>query len=196
MFDGPSNSSPAKMQAYYGDSSHRDRINIGWILAGLGLFFLLWFVACLRETARGADVQDRDRGSLLGTVIIIGGTAYAAVAMAAIGLAEGIRTMSDDTYHHEVYSGIIHAANDGTYVMHATGTAGLAAMILAFSLASLNTGALPRWLVWFGFLAVIAALASITFVTMFVWLLWILVTSVVLFTSSRTRRIDPPLPRA
>jgi hypothetical protein len=93
--------------------------------------------------------------------------------------------MSDDTYHHEVYGGIIHAANDGTYVMHATGTAGLAAMILAFSLASLSSGALPKWLGWFGIIAAVAALASIAFFTMFVWLLWIVITSLLLFARSR-----------
>lgn len=185
ILDGPSDESPAKMQAYYGDSGHRDRIHIGWILAGLGLFFFLWFIACLRETARDAEQRDSGRGSMLASLITIGGTAYAAVAMAVIGLADGIRTMSDDTYHHEVYGGIIHAANDGTYVMHATGTAGLAAMILAFSLASLSSGALPKWLGWFGIIAAVAALASIAFFTMFVWLLWIVITSLLLFARSR-----------
>ena len=32
IFDGPSDSSPAKMTAYYQSASHRDHINIGWIL--------------------------------------------------------------------------------------------------------------------------------------------------------------------
>ena len=52
IFDGPSDSSPAKMTAYYQSGSHRAHINIGWILLGLGLFALIWFVAALRERIR------------------------------------------------------------------------------------------------------------------------------------------------
>ena len=38
MFDGPSGDDPpAKFKAFYGDAGHRDRINVGWVLAGLGL---------------------------------------------------------------------------------------------------------------------------------------------------------------
>ena len=37
MFDGPSGDDPpAKFKAFYGDAGHRDRINVGWVLAGLG----------------------------------------------------------------------------------------------------------------------------------------------------------------
>src|SRR4029079_6568476 len=57
IFDGPNgDESPAKWIAFYGDSGHRDRINIGWILAGLGVFCFLWFVASLRDTVRRATV--------------------------------------------------------------------------------------------------------------------------------------------
>jgi hypothetical protein len=182
--EGPSESSPAKMQAYYGSSSHRDRMSIGWALAALGLFFLLWFVAYVRELVRGLETTDSGRGSgFLSSVVAIGGTVYAAVTAAAVGLAEGVRTMSDDTYRHTVYSGVIHAANDGTYVMHATGTIGMAAFILAFSLAVLSAGRFPRWLAWFGVVAAVAALLSIFFVTIIVWLVWLAVTSVVLFAA-------------
>jgi len=99
--------------------------------------------------------------------------------------------MSDDTYHHQVYSGVIHAFNDATYIMHATGTAALAVMIFAFSLTILNSRVLPRWLGWFGLLAGVAALASIMFVTMIIWLLWIAVTSLLLFTHSRKADDSP-----
>jgi hypothetical protein len=44
--------SPAKVIAYYSKSSHRDEINIGWIIAGLGVFFFLWFLGALRQTIR------------------------------------------------------------------------------------------------------------------------------------------------
>jgi hypothetical protein len=185
IFDGPSSDeAPAKFASFYGDSGHRDKINIGWLLAGLGLFCFLWFVASLRETLRAAAAT-RDQDGALGYLVTIGGTAYAAVTLVAIGLAAGVRTMSDDTFHHQVYPGIIHANSDGTYITHATGTAALAAMIFAFSIAVLGTRILPRWLGWFGLVAGVAALVSVFFLTMFVWLLWIAVTSILLFVSNR-----------
>ncbi len=196
IFDGPNGDEPAaKYIDFYGDSGNRDRINIGWVLAGLGVFFFLWFVASLRETVRNATVAS-DGDSMLGFLVTIGGTAYGAVTLVALGEAAGVRTMSDDTFQHEVFPGIIHANSDSTYIAHATGTAALAAMIFAFSITVLATRALPRWIGWFGLIAAIAALISIIFFTMFVWLLWIAVTSVVLFLAARresgvTRRDIP-----
>jgi hypothetical protein len=189
IFDGPnSDETPAKFASFYGDSGNRDKINIGWILAGLGLFFFLWFVAALRETMRRLLAAETD--AMLGFLVTVGGTAYAAVTMVAVGDAAGVRTMSDDTFRHQVYPGIIHANSDWTYISHATGTAALAAMIFAFSITVLTTGeGFPRWLGWFGLLAGIGALLSILFVTIFLWLLWIAVTSIVLFLSARKSRV-------
>jgi hypothetical protein len=185
IFDGPNGDEPpAKYASFYGDSGHRDKINIGWILAGLGLFCFLWFVASLRDTVRRVGA-DGDGDGMLGFLVTIGGTAYAAVTLLAIGEAAGVRTMSDDTFQHQVFPGVIHGNDDAVYVGHATGTAALAVMILAFATAVLATRALPRWLGWFGLLAALAALLSLLFVTMFVWLLWIAVTSIVLFAWNR-----------
>ena len=185
IFDGPSGDDPpAKYIAFYGDSGHRDKIYIGWILAGLGVFLFLWFVASLRETVRTATA-DSGGDTMLAFLVTIGGTAYGAVTLTALGEAAGVRTMSDDTFRHHVFPGIIHAADDGVYIAHATGTAALAAMIFAFSITVLATRTLPRWLGWFGVVAAVAALVSIIFFTMFLWLLWIAVTSVTLFLTAR-----------
>jgi len=53
-----SKASPAKVIAYYSKSSHRDKINIGWIIAGLGVFFFLWFLDALRQTIRRLEGGD------------------------------------------------------------------------------------------------------------------------------------------
>ena len=57
---------------------------------------------------------------MLAFLVTIGGTAYGAVTMMALGEAAGVRTMSDDTFQHQV-SGVIHANDDGVYIAHATG---------------------------------------------------------------------------
>jgi hypothetical protein len=195
IFDGPNgDESPAKYTSFYGDSGNRDKISIGWLLAGLGLFCFLWFVAALRETVRDVEHRESGRDGMHGSLVTLGGAVYGAVAMAAIGLAVGVRTMSDDTYRHEVFPGVIHGvANDGTYLMHATGTAALATMIFAFSFVVLSSRVLPRWLGWFGIVAGVAALASIIFFTMLVWLVWIAVVSLLLFVHHRKTPAASPV---
>ena len=192
LFDGPQGSSPAKMAAYYGSSSNRTHLNVGWLLAGLGLFFLVWFVAALREHVAAGERTRPEDGSLLSTIVTIGGASSIAVTMAAIAVSSGVKTMSDDTYHHQVYSGIIHAAGDATYVMVVTGAAGMAALIFATTSAVFSYGFLPRWVGWFGVVAGVAAIISLFFFTMLVWLLWIAVTSVMLYLRARSSRVEAP----
>ena len=185
LFDGPSDGSPAKMAAWYGSGGNRTHVNIGWILTGLGLFALIWFVAALRERVRESEQASPEQGTFLSTIVLVGGTVYIAVAMAGIAIADGIRTMSDDTYHHQVYSGVIHAAGDASYILVATAGVAMASLIFATSIAVRRYAILPRWISWFGFVAGVAAIFSVIFFTMLLWLLWIAVASVSLFLASR-----------
>lgn len=184
VFDGPSDGSPAKMTSWYGSSSNRTHIHIGWILAGLGLLALIWFVAALRERVRESEQTSPEQGTFLSTLVLVGGTVYIALAMAGIAVSDGIKTMSDDTYQHQVYSGVIHAANDASYLLVTTGGAAMAALIFATSIAVRRYAILPRWVGWFGFVAGVAAIFSIIFFTMIVWLLWIAAASITLFLAS------------
>lgn len=188
LFDGPSDSSPAKMTAYYTDSGHRNTIHLGWILAGLGIFAFLWFTAAVREAVAETERTDPSGGTFLSTVVALGGGVFAAAAVVVVGSTDGLKTMSDDTYRHTVYSGVIHGAGDASYMMLVTaGGVGLAVMIFAVSAWILSAHALPRWLGYFGLFAGLCALVSLFFFTMLVWLLWLAVTSIVLFAASRRR---------
>src|SRR5262249_703868 len=110
-----------------------------------------------------------------------------------IGIADGIKTMSDDTYHHQVYSGLIHAAGDASYIILAGSGIAMASLIFAVALASFSYAVLPRWVGWFGIVAGIAAVFSFFF-TMLVWLLWLAVASVMLFMRApRTARAGDAL---
>lgn len=84
----------------------------------------------------------------------IGGTIYAALALTAVAVSQGIRTMNDDTFQHRVYPELIHAADDASWVIHASGAAGLAAMIIAASVAFMSRGVWPRWAGWLSIAAV------------------------------------------
>jgi hypothetical protein len=184
LYDGPSGSSPAKMTAWYSSSSHRDHINIGWVLTGLALLFLIWFVAALREEISVAGRGDASSASFLSTLVTIGGSAFVGAGICQIGIAGGIKTMSDDTYQHQVYSGVIHAAGDASYIILAGSGVAMASMIFAVALAVFSFGLLPRWVGWFGVVAGVAAIFSLFFFTMIVWLLWLAVASVMLYARS------------
>jgi hypothetical protein len=178
LFDGTAGGDdpPGKVIAYYSDSGHRDKINTGWILIGLSIFFLLWFLAALRQA-----VSSIDGDGLLTAVVGVGGGIYAALALGSVALNAGIRTMSDDTFEHRVYPDLIHAADDAGYVIHASGAVGLGAMIIAASVAFMSRGTWPKWAGWLGVLVGILSLGAIFFFPQFLFLLWILVVSVVMF---------------
>jgi hypothetical protein len=182
-----SSSAPGKIIAYYSDSGHRDRINIGWVLAGLGYFFFLWFLSALRQSIRRLEVED---GFLTG-LAAMGGVVYATLSLAALAVESGIRTMSDDTYHHQVYPGLIHAADDAAWVLHASGGVGIGAMIIAASLAALRARAVPTWAGWLGIVVGILGLGLVIFFPWFLVATWILVVSIGMFV--RAGRAPAPV---
>jgi hypothetical protein len=122
QFSGAPNgdAAPLKVIDWYSDSGHRDRLHIGWVLIGLGLFSFLWFLAALRQ----ALIRLVGEG-FLPTLATVGGAVYATLALAAAAVSDGIRTMNDDTYHHQVSPPLVHAANDAAYVLHSSGGAGI-----------------------------------------------------------------------
>ena len=180
--------SPAKVRAYFADSGHRDRISIAWIVAGFGFLFFLFFVAALREA-----VLRTEPDGILATTTAIGGAVYAALGLSAFSLEAGVRTMSDDTFQHQVFPEVIHGADDASWMIHAAGGAGLAVMILSVSIAFLRSSSAPSWLGWIGFVGAIAALASIVFFPIFLWLLWILGISLWLFLRRPVPAPEPGL---
>jgi hypothetical protein len=66
-------------------------------------------------------------------------------------------------------------------MLHASGGAGIGAMIIAASLAALRAGAVPTWAGWLGVAAGILGLALLVFFPWFVVAIWILVVSIGMF---------------
>jgi hypothetical protein len=188
MFKGEpdTSGSPTRIIEYFSDSGNRDRSNLGWAVAMLGLFFFLWFVASLRQTVSRFD------DGILTTLTTLGGGIYAALALTAVSLEGAIRTMSDDTYQHKVYPELIHAAGDAGYIIHAAGGVGMGVMILAASIAFIRSGVVPKWAGWLGVVVGVAALVSFMFIPMIVWLVWIFVVALVLFAKGAATAADQP----
>ena len=93
--------------------------------------------------------------------------------------------MSDDTYHHEVYPGLIHAAGDTAYVLHSAGGAAIGAMIVAVSLGALGARAIPMWLGWLSVVAGIVAVVSIFLIPWFVIAAWLVVAGILVTRAHR-----------
>jgi hypothetical protein len=184
-------SPPAKIIAYYSKGSHRDKISVGWILAGLGLLAFIWFLAALRQYLR-----DLDGGGFLSTLTLIGGGVYASLSLTGFALNTAIKTMSDDTFRHQVYPDLIHAADDAGYVIHATGGVGAGTMMIAATLAASKAGRLPGWAAWLGVISGILAVGSIFFFPQALIAIWIIVAAVLLFRTQPAREPAAPTPAA
>jgi hypothetical protein len=180
-------SAPAKIISYYSDSGHRDRINIGWILVVLGVLFLIWFLAALRQTLLRIDGD-----GFLTSLATIGGGIYAATTLVGFSLNDAIKTMSDDTYHHQVFPSLIHAADDAGYVIHASGGVGAATLMIAASLAALRAGRIPAWAGWVGIVFGILAVFSILFFPQVLIAIWMVVAGILVFMGSRATTSPPP----
>jgi hypothetical protein len=171
-------SSPDKVRAYWSVASHRAKVNVGWLLVGIGVLFFIWFVAALRQRIRDAD------SGFLSSIVLIGGAVYATTTMAAFSINAGLKTMSDDTFHHTVYPELIHAGDDVSWVVHAGGAVGIASLIIATSIASMRLGRLGRGLGITSIVAGVVSLGAIAFFPAFIIALWILITSIVMFARS------------
>ena len=167
---------PSEVIDYFGDSGHRDKIGFGWALIVLGVFFFLWFLAALRQALRRIDAD-----GFLTNLATLGGAVYAALTLAGVSLGAAIKTMSDDTYQDRVFPELIHAADDASYVMHASGGVGAAAMMIGASLLAMRAGVVPRWLGVVGVVSGILAIFSIMFFPQFLIALWLVVAGVALF---------------
>jgi uncharacterized membrane protein YhaH (DUF805 family) len=165
-----------KVIAYWKDGGHRDKVNIGWILVALGVLALLWFIAALRQRMRAAD----ENGFLM-SVATIGGVLYATTTLIAFSLETAIKTMSDDTFHHEVYPALIHAADDTGWVIHAAGSVGVASLIIAASIAAKRLGAISNGLAVVSIVVGVLSLGAIAFFPAFLIALWLLVASIAMF---------------
>ena len=184
-FDAP----PQEVIKYWGDSGNRDQAALGWGLIVLGVFFLLWFVGALREFMRRIDAD-----GLLTTMAMIGGAVYAATTLVGAGLQAGILTMSDDTFQDRVFPELIHAARDAGYVIHTSGGAGVAALIVAASLAARAGGLIPGWAGVLGVIVGVLAIGSIFFIPMILVAIWFVVASFGLFRAASGPREALPGP--
>jgi hypothetical protein len=180
---------PSKYVSYYGSSGHRDRISAGWALVVLGVLFFIWFLSRLRQVVRRIDAD-----GFMTTLVTVGGSVYATLTLAGISVWTAIATMSDDTYHHQIYPGIIHAGSDAGYVLHASGGIAAGTMIIGASLAARRAALIPAWAGTVGIVFGVLGFFSIFFFPQALIAIWILVAAWLLFRAPRPAAGAPPPP--
>ena len=180
---------PGKLISYYSDSGHRDKIGFGWLLVLIGVFFFVWFLAALRQLLRRIDAD-----GLLTTVATVGGAAYAATTLVGFSLETAVKTMSDDTYRHQVFPELIHAADDAGYVIHGGGGAAIGALMIASSLAVMRAVLIPRWAGSLGIVFGILAIFSVFFFPTILVAIWLLVAGFLLFRAPAPEAARPTMP--
>jgi hypothetical protein len=187
-FSGQPDSSKSDdiIKAYWSDGGHRNKSHVGWILVSVGVLAFLWFVAALRRR-----VQDHDPDGFLGGLVVVGGTIYAACTLIAFSLEDAIKTMSDDTFNHQVYPGFVHAADDAGWVIHSAGGVGIATLIIAASIAAKQAGRIPGWLGIVSIVIGVLSLGLLIFFPIFLMLLWVLVASIAMFIRSGREESAP-----
>jgi hypothetical protein len=179
---------PAKLISYYGDSGHRDKIALGWLIILVGVFFFLWFLGALRQFLRRIDDQ-----GMLPAVATIGGGVYASLTLAGRSVDMAIKTMSDDTFRHQVFPELIHAADDAGYILQAAGGVGLGALMISASLAVWWAARIPNWAAWVSVVFGVLAVFSVFFIPLFLNAIWLLVAGFLLFLATPEPSPTPPV---
>jgi hypothetical protein len=184
LFDGPTgDEAPARYLSYYGQGGHRDRAGVGWVIAMLGVLCLIWFLARLRDVVASYGMP------FFSSVVFLGGALYATMTAVSISLRMGTATMSDDTFGHVVYPGVIHGASDAAYVIHAAGAVGATSFIVAASLAALRAGRISSWVGWVGIVLGLIGLFSIIFFPMVAIAIWLVAASIILLRQPAAREV-------
>lgn len=175
--------SDQRVQGLFADSDYRNRLFAGAYLIAAAGVSLLWFLQVLRLRLRSASRE----GSSLSSLAFAAGAVYVAMLFLAgnlwtgyaVGIAVGELPETIDTTLVRVLT------NQGFGLLLIYGLFAAIPLILATSIEALKTGALPRWLAWFGVAITPLLLLGAVYVPQFVVPLWVLLVSIVLLVRPR-----------
>jgi hypothetical protein len=190
--NGPdTNSSDAKISAYYTSHSHQIRDIVGFFIFLAGILFLLGFLAALRSRL---VVAEGTPGRL--TALAFGsGVASAILFVIAFAMFTAAAFTANDTGKFRLEPNTFRLVNDLGYVVWVGAVIVAALLVWATSAIALRSGLLPKWFAWLGVVAGILQLLAVFFIPVFIFWGWILITSLLLFFRSATAR-TPAVPAA
>jgi len=164
-------SSPAKVLAYY--QAHKDKTGLSGILTVLSVVVGVIFYGMLRDYLRRHEASRGWTATAFGGVLLFAASG-AMSAGAQFALADAPRHLTPaaaqmlDLLNTDVSNGLAYA--------------GIAVLFVAYGLAVLRSGLLPRWLGWVSFPLALAAV--IPWVGFFAFVgagVWTLIVSIVMW---------------
>jgi len=173
----PSTTDPdAKIAGYFAKDAHHSRSQIGFLVAVIGVLFLLWFFSQLRArivAAEGANPR-------LGALAWGGGVVSAVLWLCAFALFSGPGFAADDTSKFRLDPNTFRLTSDIGYELWVAAIMVGALVVWAASAVALRSGLFPRWFAWLGIIAGIVQLFAIVFFPVFVYWGWIVMAALLL----------------
>jgi hypothetical protein len=168
--------------SYY--SEHDTELQIASGLLGLGAFFFLVFSTTIAGVLRRAQAESGGSSALAfagGIVFAVGVSIFAGLGFAAADVVG------------DVEPSVVQALNALGSDMFFTVAIGAGAFSLGAGIASLKTGALPRWLGWAAVAIGVIAITPAGFFGFVALGLWTLIASVILsMRAGRGQHTDAP----
>jgi hypothetical protein len=167
-----------EIAGYLTDSGNHTRNIVGaymWVVGGLAF---LVFAAGLRSVLRRAEGESGTLSNLVfGAGVLF--TAVWSVSAAAIASVAYAVEFSNVHVSNSDLATVLPSLG-GLLLLLGGGFAGIL-LLTATSILILRTGALPRWLAWFGLVVAASLVVDVTYVNIIPFVAWVGVTSVVLF---------------
>jgi hypothetical protein len=187
-----SEDSGAEILDFYAKHSNRVGVIVGvYVLMFFGLF-MLWFASGLRQRLRAAEGPDGRLANVAfgGALLCVGLIWVGAFALAAVPAGQ---SLGGAPLSNADVARFLPQMGFGLILLG--GMFGAIALIDAASIVIYQTGVLPRWLAWLGFVCAVALLFGAVFLPMIALPIWLVATSIALRGSS-SAEAQPAAPAA
>lgn len=173
--------SDATITAYFTNHAHRVHSVAGFLVALVGVLFLLVFLTVLRSRLMAAEGQ---LGTL--TALVFGaGVAGAALWATSAVLAHATTFATIETSNYHLDPNTFRLLGDTAYLAWVAALFIGALVIWTTSALAFRTHVLPGWYAWLGVLAGASQLFAFFVFPFLAWWIWIVITSILL-TRQRT----------
>lgn len=163
---------------YLGDGGRHARNIIGFYLCTLASLAFLWFLAGLRSRLHEAEGMPGTLSALaFGAGLLFTGL-FLVSAVSMVAVAGGIEF---GDVPEDVNGDFVRMLPQfGFGLLLVGGGFSAIGLILATSVVVLDTGVLPSWVAWLGFLAALALVFAFIFIPIVALLVWVLAVSIAL----------------
>lgn len=177
LFDAIDEDSDADLVAYFADGGNRANHIAGFVLAAVGLLFLLVFVATLWSRVRRVESEPR----ILSTLVAGAGVTSAALQLVAASLFTSTAFTAEDLGADFVVDpNTVRLTLHVGFVLLMGAVFVMSVLIAATSILAIRTAVLPRWLGWLGFVAIVLAVLEALLLPVWVIPAWAATVAVVL----------------